>query len=106
MVVIDKTVGASIPSSPASDFEYRIFVDSLSISSGSSAGGYPLTITGRNLAPSKNSNTVFIGDRVSDEICEIQSITSTQIVCIVPRMNPDVSVGDVLNVIVTGRLIE
>ena len=45
VVVFVSTKGASIPS-PASSFQYRIFVDSLSITSGHQGGGYELTITG------------------------------------------------------------
>lgn len=93
VVVVDSSVGASLVSA-ATAFEYRIFVDSLSISTGSSAGGYEMTITGRNLAPSKNSNTVFFGNGVTNEICEISSISDTQVVCIVPRMNEGFTIGE------------
>ena len=65
-----------------------------------------MTITGRNLAPTKNSNTVFFGNGVTNVICEILSISDTQVVCTVPRMSEDFTIGEQLEVAVTGRLIE
>lgn len=105
VTVVDSTVGGSV-STAASSFEYRIFVDSLSISSGASSGGYSLTISGRNLAPSRGSNTVFIGDDVSNAICEITAISETQIICTVPRILADMTIGNAYDVVVTGRLLE
>ena len=62
--------------SAAAAFEYRIFVDSLSITQGHMGGGYSLTITGENLAPSMGSNNVFIGDAMNS-ICKITAASHT-----------------------------
>ena len=102
---MDTTAGATVPSSPASDFEYRIFITSLSISSGSAGGGYDLTIVGSNLSPSMDSNNVFIGNG-ENAICEITSINSTHITCTVPPMLEEYTAGVPLEVVVTGRLVE
>lgn len=67
VVVIVGTAGATVPDSN-SVFKYKIFVESLSISTGHKGGGYDLTVTGRNFAPSKGSTNVFIGTAMNS-IC-------------------------------------
>lgn len=68
-----------VPSRGASEsvaFEYRIFIDSLSITEGHMGGGYNITIYGENLAPFMKSNLVFIGNALNN-LCEIVDISST-----------------------------
>jgi hypothetical protein len=90
--------------SPASFFQYMIFVESISPLSGPMGGGYNITITGRNFAPTTSTN-VFIGD-ASDNICNIASITTTTIVCTLPFMDPSYDAGVPVNVTVAGRAVE
>lgn len=66
-------------------FNYKIVVNSLSLSSGHKGGGYSLTITGLNFATAAGTSQVFIGN-AKNSICTIVSATSTSIVCTVPRM--------------------
>lgn len=61
--------------SPASFFQYKIFVNSVTPSSGPMGGGYNITITGLNFA-SLDSTNVFMGDALNS-LCTILSITST-----------------------------
>ena len=63
VVVIVDSVGASVYNTN-SVFQYCIFVDSLSISSGHKGGGYDLTITGENFAE-EDSTHVLIGTAIN-----------------------------------------
>ena len=61
-----------------------------------------MVITGRNLAPSMNSNQVFVGD----SLCEITAISNTEVTCTVPRYEGDEALPLDAEVVVTGRLVE
>lgn len=104
VIVKDSTKGSSIPDAN-SRFSYKIVITSLSSSSGHIGGGYNLTITGNNFAPSAGTNNVFIGT-AKNSICKVLTSTDTQIVCRVPRMMDDYTAGTALDVVVTGRIIE
>jgi hypothetical protein len=80
-------------------------VNDISPKSGSLGGGYILTITGSNFSPNRGSTQVFVGDGM-DSQCNIVSLTTTQIQCIVPIMSYDEKAGDPQTVVVTGRLTE
>ena len=104
-VVNNAQTGAALSfTSPASFFQYAIFVDSVSPVSGPMGGGYNITIKGKNFAASDSTN-VFIGG-ASDNICNILSINSTVIICKMPFMDPSYNSGSPVNVTVTGRAIE
>lgn len=90
--------------SPASLFKYKIFVNSVTPSSGSMGGGYNITISGLNFA-SNDSTNVFVGDAINS-LCTIVSISSTTIVCTVPSMDDSYSAGVAVNVVVTARAVE
>ena len=92
------------PSSPASSFKYKIFVESVTPNIGSMGGGYDITITGRNFA-GKDSTNVFVGDAMNS-LCKIKTITSTTIVCTVPSMDSTYVIGTPVEVVVTGRAVE
>lgn len=66
-------------------------------------GGYNITIAGRNFA--LTSTNVLIGN-APDNLCTIMSITSTEIICTMPFMDPTYSSGLPVNVTVTGRAVE
>lgn len=104
VVVADSANGLSTPDAN-SKFSYKIVVTSLNITSGQKGGGYLLTINGYNFATATGTNNVFIGD-AKNSICKIVSSTSTAISCKVPRMLTDYAVGQALDVVVTGRIIE
>lgn len=104
-VMNNAPTGAALSfASPASFFQYAIFVDTVSPVSGPMGGGYNITITGKNFAGSDSTN-VLIGD-ASDNICNILSINSTVIICKMPFMDPSYNSGSPVNVAVTGRAIE
>ena len=86
-------------------FSYKIVITNLSLSISHKGGGYNLTINGFNFATSAGINNFFIGDALNS-ICKILSYTSTSIVCQVPRMMNDYRTGQLLNVVVTGKVIE
>ena len=99
------TAGKALsPSSPASSFKYKIFVESVTPNIGSMGGGYDITITGRNFA-GKDSTNVFVGDAMNS-LCKIKTITSTTIVCTVPSMDSTYVIGTPVEVVVTGRAVE
>ena len=104
VVVIVDQVGASTSTS-ASNFDYKIVVNSVSTTSNSMGGGYEMTITGQNFSPGGSSNHAFIGDAINN-LCEVTSATETEIKCEVPKMHTDYTSGQVLNVVVTGRYTE
>lgn len=64
-----------------------------------------MKITGENFATASGSSHVFIGTALN-QYCEITSISETEIICTVPRMSDEYSVGQDLEVVVTGRIIE
>ena len=64
-----------------------------------------MTITGENFSEGEDTNNVFIGSDMN-AFCSIKSVTQTEIVCQVPRMHESYSSGDILDVVVTGRIIE
>ena len=103
--VINKGIASAAISypSPGSLFQYKIFVNSVSPSSGAMGGGYNITITGQNFAFNDSTN-VFVGDALNS-ICTIVSITSTTIVCTVPTMDDSYSSGVSVNVVVTARAV-
>ncbi len=55
------------------DFSYKITVDSVSVNSGSKAGGTTLTILGENFGPENNDNQVLIGDGtgLTNQFCDV-----------------------------------
>jgi hypothetical protein len=90
--------------SPASYFQYKIFVNSVTPSSGPMGGGYNITISGQNFA-SLDSTNVFVGVALNS-LCTIVSITPTTIVCTVPTMDDSYTAGVAVNVVVTARAVE
>lgn len=65
VVVVNKLKGQSVPNDN-SKFSYKIVVNSLSITEGHLGGGYDLTITGYNFAPTEKGNLVFIGNAANN----------------------------------------
>lgn len=104
VVVYDLSNGMSVLSAN-SKFSYKIVITSLSLSTGQRGGGYNLTVTGYNFAPTVGTNNVFIGD-AKNSLCIVLSSTATSIVCRMPRMMDDYTVGQSLDVVVTGRILE
>lgn len=92
------------PTSPASSFKYKIFVESVTPNTGSMGGGYDITIKGRNFATIDSTN-VFVGDALNS-LCKIKTITSSTIVCTVPSMDNTYTSGTPVDVVVTGRAVE
>lgn len=101
--VLNKGVGLSFPS-PASQFSYRIYVESVTPATGSMGGGFDITITGRNFATADSTN-VFVGSAMNS-LCTITSITATTIVCTLPPMDSTYTGGAPQNITVTGRAVE
>jgi len=101
--VLNKNQGLSFKS-PASIFNYKIYVSNISPISGSMGGGYNLTITGRNFAGLDSTNA-FVGTAMNS-LCTILSITTTTIVCSVPSMDSSYIAGVPVPIVVTGRAIE
>ena len=97
-------VGLSQPSNSAK-FSYKIVIDSVSPTSGSMGGGYNLTIVGKNFAEDAGSNNAFVGS-AKNSICSVLEANDTHLICEVPRMLDDYNAGDVLEVAVTGRILE
>jgi hypothetical protein len=82
---------------------YEIVVTAVSPVSGPLGGGYVLTIGGQNFA-TKDSHNVFIGDGSS--MCKVLTSTSTQITCMMPRIDPLYQSATPLTVVVVGRIVE
>ena len=68
-------------------------------------GGYNLTIVGKNFAEDAGSNNAFVGS-AKNSICSVLEANDTHLICEVPRMLDDYNAGDVLEVAVTGRILE
>lgn len=104
-VINNAQTGAALSfTSPASFFQYAIFVSGVSPVSGPMGGGYNITITGKNFAGLDSTNVLIGG--ASDNICNILSINSTNIICTMPFMDPSYNSSTPVNVTVTGRAIE
>lgn len=73
----------STPSGNSGDknFAYETRITNISSTTGSSSGGNLITITGTNFSTDVLDNQVVIGTLLENYYCDIQSVTSTQIVC-------------------------
>jgi hypothetical protein len=80
--------GGSTEGTPnASQFTYEIVMTGVSPVTGSINGGTIITITGRNFSPDPLDNQVYIGNAIN-WICDIISVTTTQIQCRTPAIHP------------------
>jgi hypothetical protein len=99
------TTGDSIASTPGADtFNYIVSISSISPQRGSITGGTLLTITGQNFNTDSQQTLVFIGSTLN-WMCNIESITSTTILCRTPEISDEYTPGAPQDVVVTTRLI-
>lgn len=100
-----KNFGAILPSSPtATQFTYELVINSISPTTGSYYGGTLINLKGINFATNILQTLVFVGDAMN-WICDVESVTSTDILCRTPPINPDYNVSDPQLVLLTNRLI-
>lgn len=86
------------------DFVYELVVESVSPSTVAYYGGTLLTITGRNFSPDKLENLAHIGNELN-WLCDIESLTRTEIKCRVPPTHPDWS-SPTQGIVINNRLIQ
>lgn len=97
--------GDSVPATVGADqFSYIVSIQSISPTSGSLYGGTLITITGQNFATDTQQTLAFVGSTVN-WFCNIESITTTTILCRTPAISDDYTPGDPQPIVVTTRLI-
>lgn len=85
--------GDSIPATAGADtFNYVVSIQSISPTSGSYHGGTLITITGSNFVTDTQQTLAFVGTTVN-WFCNIESITTTAILCRTPAISEDYNVG-------------
>lgn len=103
--VIKTGFGNAIANPPtANDFAYEVYITSITPNSGSIAGGTLITIIGKNFVPDALDTMVTIGNELN-QICRIETISSTEIKCRTPPKSPYYAVGVFQEVTVDSKLI-
>ena len=110
LVVWRNGFGNSIAATVGADsFTYEVVVNSISPITGNYYGGTLVTIDGINFATGSQETLVFVGDQLN-QMCKIETITTTQITCRTPAIHQnDVADGKVntpLDVKVATRLVQ
>ncbi len=90
--------------STGDDFSYEVVITGVSPISGSIGGGTLITITGKNFVPDAMDTMVTIGDELN-QLCKIESITSTEIKCRTPPKNFYYNVNEPQVITVDSKLI-
>jgi hypothetical protein len=102
-VTLPNSVGDSVATAGADQFQYLFSITSVTPNTGSYNGGTLLTITGTNFSPATADTLVYIGDTLN-WFCNIETITATQITCRTPAIHKDYKVGEVQRVVISTKL--